>query len=73
MERPAISLTMGLKNPYDWRCQISKHKMEKDSCAEQCTTVSKCDIFDFMAKYVGMTVIHPGGFSTTRKLKDGIS
>jgi len=42
--------------------------MEKDNCAEQCTTVSKCDIFDFMAKYVGMTVIHPGGFATTRQL-----
>jgi len=42
--------------------------MEKHNCAEQCTTVSKCDIFDFMAKYVGMTVIHPGGFATTRQL-----
>jgi ubiquinone/menaquinone biosynthesis C-methylase UbiE len=42
--------------------------MQKESCAEQCTTVSRCDIFDFMAKYVGMTVIHPGGFATTRHL-----
>jgi arsenite methyltransferase len=42
--------------------------MEKARCPDQCTTVSKCDIFDFMAKYVGMTVIHPGGFAATRKL-----
>jgi SAM-dependent methyltransferase len=42
--------------------------MEKRNCAGLCTTVSKCDIFDFMAKHVGMTVIHPGGFAATRKL-----
>jgi len=42
--------------------------MENSGCADRCTTVSKCDIFDFMAKYVGMTVIHPGGFTTTRQL-----
>ena len=38
------------------------------SCRGSCGTVSKCDIFDFMAKFVGMTVIHPGGFAATRKL-----
>ena len=42
--------------------------MEKETCAGPCTSVAKCDIFDFMAKYVGMTVIHPGGFAATRKL-----
>jgi len=42
--------------------------MKKDSCAGQCTAISKCDIFDFMAKYVGRTVIHPGGFAATRRL-----
>ena len=42
--------------------------MKKDGCGEPGTTVSKCDIFDFMAKYVGLTVIHPGGFATTRQL-----
>lgn len=36
-----------------------------------CTcTVEKCDIFDFMAKYVGLSVLHPGGFIATRKLID---
>jgi len=25
-------------------------------------TIEACDIFDFMANHVGMTVIHPGGF-----------
>lgn len=43
-------------------------QMEKCSCAGPCATVSKCDIFDFMAKHVGMTVIHPGGFAATRQL-----
>ncbi len=44
--------------------------MAQSGCAGECTTVSKCDIFDFMAKYVGMTVIHPGGFAATRRLID---
>lgn len=35
--------------------------------AERCSA-EKCDIFDFMARHVGMTVIHPGGFKATRKL-----
>jgi ubiquinone/menaquinone biosynthesis C-methylase UbiE len=36
-----------------------------------CTcTVEKCDIFDFMAKYVGLSVLHPGGFVATGKLID---
>lgn len=34
---------------------------------ERCST-EKCDIFDFMARHVGMTVIHPGGFKATRML-----
>ena len=37
-------------------------------CANDCGSVSKCDIFDFMAKYVGMTVVHPGGFRATNEL-----
>lgn len=36
---------------------------EKNSCS-----ISKCDIFDFMAKHVGMTVIHPGGMKATSQL-----
>lgn len=39
--------------------------METDSCA-----IEKCDIFDFMAKFVGLTVLHPGGLNATRKLAD---
>lgn len=31
-------------------------------------TIEKCDIFDFMAKYVGLSVLHPGGFRATKKL-----
>lgn len=42
--------------------------MEDCSCNNQCNSVAKCDIFDFMAKHVGMTVIHPGGFEATNKL-----
>jgi cyclopropane fatty-acyl-phospholipid synthase-like methyltransferase len=32
--------------------------------------VVTCDIFDFMAPHVGMTVIHPGGFDATRRLAE---
>ncbi len=31
-------------------------------------TIEDCDIFDFMAKYVGLSVLHPGGFAATQKL-----
>jgi ubiquinone/menaquinone biosynthesis C-methylase UbiE len=38
---------------------------------KQCEcTIEACDIFDFMANHVGMTVIHPGGFDATRKLAE---
>jgi len=33
-------------------------------------TIEACDIFDFMANHVGMTVIHPGGYDATRKLAE---
>jgi ubiquinone/menaquinone biosynthesis C-methylase UbiE len=36
-----------------------------------CTdSIDKCDIFDFMAKYVGLSVLHPGGFASTKRLLD---
>lgn len=35
---------------------------------DQECTIEKCDIFDFMAKYVGLSVLHPGGFQATKKL-----
>ncbi len=38
---------------------------EKQKC-----TIENCDIFDFMAKHVGLTVIHPGGFNATRMLAE---
>lgn len=31
-------------------------------------SIDKCDIFDFMAKYVGLSVLHPGGFDSTKRL-----
>lgn len=46
--------------------------MPQSGCAGECATVSKCDIFEFMAKHVGMTVIHPGGFAATRRLIDAL-
>ena len=37
-------------------------------CVGDCNSISKCDIFDFMAKFVGLSVLHPGGFAATEKL-----
>jgi ubiquinone/menaquinone biosynthesis C-methylase UbiE len=34
----------------------------------ECNSVAKCDIFEFMAKHVGRTVLHPGGLKATSKL-----
>jgi len=42
--------------------------MSNPDCADQCNSISKCDIFEFMAKHIGMTVIHPGGFKATHQL-----
>lgn len=36
---------------------------------KQCT-IENCDIFDFMANHVGLTVIHPGGYNATRMLAE---
>ena len=35
--------------------------------SEKCT-IEKCDIFDFMAQHVGLSVLHPGGFEATSEL-----
>lgn len=41
--------------------------IQKDcDCIED--SIEKCDIFDFMAKHVGLSVLHPGGFESTEKL-----
>lgn len=43
--------------------------MAEKECAEDAEcSVAQCDIFDFMANHVGLTVIHPGGFEATHKL-----
>ncbi len=39
--------------------------MEEVKCS-----VEQCDIFDFMAYHVGMTVLHPGGLWATEKLAE---
>ena len=36
-------------------------------------SIDKCDIFDFMSKYVGLSVLHPGGFNSTKKLLNKFS
>jgi ubiquinone/menaquinone biosynthesis C-methylase UbiE len=36
-------------------------------------SIDKCDIFDFMAKYVGLSVLHPGGFVSTNRLLDKLN
>lgn len=33
-------------------------------------SVAKCDILDFMANHLGLTVIHPGGLKATHKLEE---
>jgi arsenite methyltransferase len=43
-----------------------------DACTDNRCSVSRCDIFDFMAKHVGLTVIHPGGLKATRTLIDSL-
>ena len=37
--------------------------MEEAKCS-----IEQCDIFDFMANFVGLTVIHPGGLKATHRL-----
>jgi len=44
--------------------------MGNSECLCKDDSVEKCDIFDFMAKYVGMSVLHPGGFASTNRLLD---
>lgn len=45
-------------------------KMENSECICKEDSIEKCDIFDFMAKYVGLSVLHPGGFFATHRLLD---
>ncbi len=34
------------------------------------SSIAECDVFDFMANHLGLTVIHPGGLKATKKLED---
>jgi len=43
---------------------------KKNNCTCEDESIEKCDIFDFMAKYVGLSVLHPGGFASTNILLD---
>jgi ubiquinone/menaquinone biosynthesis C-methylase UbiE len=47
---------------------LNINEMTQDNCNCLEDSVEKCDIFDFMAKYVGLSVLHPGGFKSTEKL-----
>lgn len=42
--------------------------MSNNNGDDSLCSISKCDIFDFMAKHVGLTVIHPGGIKATQQL-----
>ena len=44
--------------------------MTNTNCECKDSSIEKCDIFDFMAKYVGLSVLHPGGFNSTNRLLD---
>ncbi len=44
-----------------------------EGCVDSRCSIAQCDIFDFMAKYVDLTVIHPGGLKTTRQLADSLN
>lgn len=35
---------------------------------DDCCSIEKCDVLDFMSNTVGMTVLHPGGMAATRQM-----
>lgn len=41
----------------------------EQNAGNECS-IEKCDIFDFMAKFVGLSVLHPGGFEATTTLAE---
>ena len=47
--------------------------MENSECTCKEDSIEKCDIFDFMAKYVGMSILHPGGFVSTNRLLNSLN
>ncbi|MBI5680940.1 MAG: class I SAM-dependent methyltransferase [Methanobacterium sp.] len=44
--------------------------MENNINPEDTVSTAKCDIFEFFANHLGLTVIHPGGLKATRKLEE---
>lgn len=38
--------------------------------SEDMRSTAKCDVFDFFANHLGLTVIHPGGLKATQRLED---
>jgi len=44
---------------------VQKHNEKQCECR-----IETCDIFDFMPRHVGMTVIHPSGFDATCRLAE---
>ena len=51
----------------------SKKKKGNSMPDQRCgCAVDKCDIFDFMASHVGLTVIHPGGLKATAALAEAL-
>lgn len=44
-----------------------------DSLGSGKCDLETCDIFDFMARHVGMTVVHPGGFDATDRLAESLN
>ena len=37
---------------------------------DDCCSIEKCDILDFMSNTVGLTVLHPGGLTATRQMAE---
>jgi ubiquinone/menaquinone biosynthesis C-methylase UbiE len=44
--------------------------MNSNIDSDDISSTAKCDIFDFFANHLGLTVIHPGGLKATKKLED---
>jgi ubiquinone/menaquinone biosynthesis C-methylase UbiE len=47
---------------------MKQENSETKTIAECACSIEKCDILDFMAKHVGVSVLHPGGLNATKKL-----
>jgi len=44
--------------------------MNSNMDSDDIGSIAKCDVFDFFANHLGLTVIHPGGLKATQKLED---